>query len=103
MKVILVDAGDESKVESKADDEFKKENSERVWQYSDFEIGKPLGRGKFGNVYLAKELDSGKTVALKVCRRLLGVKKRWALITFTSLLGFCILSSHYLKEHLLNL
>ena len=25
------------------------------WSLSDFDIGKPLGRGKFGNVYLARE------------------------------------------------
>lgn len=28
---------------------------ERRWTLNDFEIGKPLGRGKFGNVYLARE------------------------------------------------
>ena len=28
---------------------------ERRWTLSDFDIGKPLGRGKFGNVYLARE------------------------------------------------
>jgi hypothetical protein len=35
-------------------------------QLSDFEIGKPLGRGKFGNVYLAREKDTKFIVALKV-------------------------------------
>lgn len=25
------------------------------WTLSDFDIGKPLGRGKFGHVYLARE------------------------------------------------
>lgn len=33
---------------------------------SDFDIGKPLGRGKFGNVYLAREKRSKYIVALKV-------------------------------------
>ncbi|GMH39555.1 hypothetical protein BSKO_07453 [Bryopsis sp. KO-2023] len=42
---------------------------ERVWQFSDFEIGRPLGRGKFGNVYLAKELETDRVVALKVLFR----------------------------------
>ena len=28
---------------------------DRRWTLSDFDIGKPLGRGKFGNVYLARE------------------------------------------------
>ena len=39
---------------------------ERRWQIGDFDIGKPLGRGKFGNVYLAREKNSKFIVALKV-------------------------------------
>ena len=35
-------------------------------QLSDFDIGKPLGKGKFGNVYLAREKKSKFIVALKV-------------------------------------
>lgn len=31
-----------------------------------FEIGRPLGKGKFGNVYLAREKKSKFVVALKV-------------------------------------
>ena len=38
----------------------------KEWQLSDFDIGKPLGRGKFGNVYLAREKNSKYIVALKV-------------------------------------
>lgn len=38
----------------------------RTWQLQDFDIGKPLGRGKFGNVYLARERNSKYIVALKV-------------------------------------
>lgn len=38
----------------------------RQWRLSDFDIGRPLGRGKFGNVYLAREKKSGYIVALKV-------------------------------------
>ena len=30
-------------------------NEEKRWVLSDFEVGKPLGRGKFGHVYLARE------------------------------------------------
>ena len=44
-------------------------NCERVIkhkQLEDFDIGKPLGRGKFGNVYLAREKQSKYIVALKV-------------------------------------
>eukprot|EP01114_Cavostelium_apophysatum_P013552 TRINITY_DN3306_c0_g1_i2.p1 TRINITY_DN3306_c0_g1~~TRINITY_DN3306_c0_g1_i2.p1 ORF type:complete len:439 (+),score=131.81 TRINITY_DN3306_c0_g1_i2:72-1388(+) len=36
------------------------------WQLDDFEIGKPLGQGKFGNVYLAREKSSKFVCALKV-------------------------------------
>lgn len=38
----------------------------RKWQLSDFDIGKPLGKGKFGSVYLAREKQSKYIVALKV-------------------------------------
>lgn len=38
----------------------------KSWELSDFDIGKPLGRGKFGNVYLAREKKSHYIVALKV-------------------------------------
>jgi hypothetical protein len=47
----------------------KKVNStpnERQWRLDDFDIGKPLGKGKFGNVYLAREKSSKYIVALKV-------------------------------------
>ncbi|XP_039828430.1 serine/threonine-protein kinase Aurora-3-like [Panicum virgatum] len=36
------------------------------WSMSDFEIGKYIGEGKFGKVYLAREKQSGYVVALKV-------------------------------------
>ena len=36
------------------------------WCIDDFEIGKPLGRGKFGHVYLAREKKSKFVVSLKV-------------------------------------
>jgi hypothetical protein len=35
------------------------------WSLEDFHIGKQLGSGKFGSVYLAKEKSSGYIVALK--------------------------------------
>jgi len=38
----------------------------RRWTLQDFEIGKPLGRGKFGKVYLARERRTKYIVALKV-------------------------------------
>jgi len=36
------------------------------WRLSDFDIGRSLGRGKFGNVYLAREKKSKFVCALKV-------------------------------------
>jgi serine/threonine protein kinase len=38
----------------------------KKWSLDDFDIGKPLGKGKFGNVYLAREKHSKYIVALKV-------------------------------------
>lgn len=38
----------------------------RPWRLDDFDIGKPLGRGRFGKVYLAREKKSKFIVALKV-------------------------------------
>lgn len=42
------------------------QKSAKKWCLNDFEIGKPLGKGKFGNVYLARERRSKYIVALKV-------------------------------------
>jgi len=36
------------------------------WTIGDFEIGAPMGRGKFGRVYLAREKTSHAVVALKM-------------------------------------
>ncbi|KAH7849680.1 hypothetical protein Vadar_021361 [Vaccinium darrowii] len=41
-------------------------HSQKQWSIQDFEIGKPLGKGKFGRVYLARELKNKFIVALKV-------------------------------------
>jgi aurora kinase len=41
----------------------------KVWHLGLFEIGKPLGKGKFGRVYLAKEKSSGFVCALKVLNK----------------------------------
>lgn len=38
----------------------------REWSLDDFEIGRPLGKGRFGNVYLAREIESKFVVAIKV-------------------------------------
>lgn len=39
------------------------------WSLNDFEIGKPLGRGKFGSVYLAREKRTKYIVAIKVLQK----------------------------------
>ena len=44
----------------------EEQRKQRPWAVEDFSLGKPLGRGKFGNVYLAREKRSGAQVALKV-------------------------------------
>ena len=36
------------------------------WTLDDFQIGRPLGKGKFGNVYLAREKKSKFIVGLKI-------------------------------------
>ncbi|KAL1223618.1 Serine/threonine-protein kinase Aurora-3 [Cardamine amara subsp. amara] len=41
-------------------------DSVKQWSLADFEIGRPLGKGKFGRVYLAREAKSKFIVALKV-------------------------------------
>nr|XP_060628057.1 aurora kinase A [Anolis sagrei ordinatus]XP_060628058.1 aurora kinase A [Anolis sagrei ordinatus]XP_060628059.1 aurora kinase A [Anolis sagrei ordinatus] len=46
--------------------ENKGEARKRQWSMDDFEIGRPLGKGKFGNVYLAREKESKFILALKV-------------------------------------
>ncbi|CAD6996449.1 unnamed protein product [Ceratitis capitata] len=52
---------------NKADNEnTATSNEKKSWSLSNFDIGKPLGRGKFGNVYLAREKESKYVVALKV-------------------------------------
>ena len=49
-------------------DPLSRPNKEK-WSISDFEIGRPLGRGKFGSVYLAREKKSKYIVALKVLKK----------------------------------
>ncbi|KAF2673695.1 kinase-like protein [Microthyrium microscopicum] len=41
----------------------------RKWNLGQFEIGRPLGKGKFGRVYLAKEKATGFVCALKVLHK----------------------------------
>jgi serine/threonine protein kinase len=43
--------------------------SQQNWTLGDFEIGRPLGTGKFGRVYLAREKKSKFIVGLKVLNK----------------------------------
>lgn len=40
--------------------------NKKVWSLINFDIGRPLGRGKFGNVYLSREKETKFVIALKV-------------------------------------
>uniref|UniRef100_A0AC35F8S5 Aurora kinase n=1 Tax=Panagrolaimus sp. PS1159 TaxID=55785 RepID=A0AC35F8S5_9BILA len=40
--------------------------TEFKWKLSDFDIGRPLGKGQFGSVYLAREKKQQHIVALKI-------------------------------------
>ncbi len=46
------------------------------WKLEDFEIGKKLGRGKFGKVYIARERKSNFIVALKLISKKQILKSR---------------------------
>lgn len=46
--------------------ESQEKESKKKWSLDNFEIGKALGKGKFGCVYLAREKQSRYVVALKV-------------------------------------
>jgi serine/threonine protein kinase len=46
--------------------EYPKGGPNNPWTLDDFEIGRPMGKGKFGSVYLARERRSKYVVALKV-------------------------------------
>ncbi|KAG0624928.1 hypothetical protein M758_2G014900 [Ceratodon purpureus] len=58
--------GSDAKVEGQDSQNEGANKGEKRWSLTDFDIGKPLGRGKFGNVYLAREKQSKYVVALKV-------------------------------------
>lgn len=59
-------AGDDKENGGASSMNTSSQKSAKKWCLNDFEIGKPLGKGKFGNVYLAREKRSKYIVALKV-------------------------------------
>ena len=59
-------------VEAKAKEQHDRDERAKKgkqWSLKDFEIGKPLGRGKFGSVYLAREKRTKYIVAIKVLQK----------------------------------
>lgn len=36
------------------------------WSLDDFDVGRPLGKGKFGNVFISREKKTKRIIALKV-------------------------------------
>uniref|UniRef100_A0A0N4ZNH7 Aurora kinase n=1 Tax=Parastrongyloides trichosuri TaxID=131310 RepID=A0A0N4ZNH7_PARTI len=52
--------------ENNQNNETGKEEKPKMWKLDNFEIGRNLGKGKFGNVYLAREKKSHFVIALKV-------------------------------------
>jgi len=54
---------------SEDDEMAQRARQGKQWCLNDFEIGKPLGRGKFGAVYLAREKQSKYIVAIKVLHK----------------------------------
>nr|XP_056719615.1 aurora kinase B [Euleptes europaea] len=53
-------------VESSSTAQEPQTEARRTFTINDFEIGRPLGKGKFGNVYLARVKETQFIVALKV-------------------------------------
>uniref|UniRef100_A0A914Z794 Aurora kinase n=1 Tax=Panagrolaimus superbus TaxID=310955 RepID=A0A914Z794_9BILA len=53
-------------VQQATGDAENNEIKKREWTILDFEVGRLLGKGRFGSVFIAKEKSSGFVVALKV-------------------------------------
>lgn len=65
-KQVKADSTETNTVTSTVNNTNKDQSQKRKWTLADFDIGKPLGKGKFGNVYLAREKISKFLVAIKV-------------------------------------
>lgn len=75
-----INTGPQNEIAEQIEKTMKEMHSKRPtnyqWQLSDFEIGTPLGRGKFGRVYLAREKNTKYMVALKMMFKSELVKER---------------------------
>jgi serine/threonine protein kinase len=66
-KKLCIDEPEEIESEELKEEEIVSETSEsREWKLKDFQMGRALGKGKFGNVYLARQRETQCDVALKV-------------------------------------
>ncbi|XP_078508141.1 aurora kinase A isoform X2 [Lissotriton helveticus] len=66
MGTVLCSGQNPKSAEPKGTDHPCDQEKKKQWCLEDFEIGRPLGKGKFGNVYLAREQQSKFILALKV-------------------------------------
>lgn len=57
---------DAKELARKIKEDMKRKGPNYKWSLKDFYIGAPLGRGKFGRVYFAKERNTGYMVAIKL-------------------------------------
>uniref|UniRef100_A0A182M5K5 Aurora kinase n=1 Tax=Anopheles culicifacies TaxID=139723 RepID=A0A182M5K5_9DIPT len=76
------DAGQPSGTNADTNQSAPQKPAKKVWTLSNFDIGRPLGRGKFGNVYLAREKETKFVIALKVL-----FKKQASILTHHAYLG----------------
>jgi len=58
-----------TKIERKSNPMYNQPPAPKQFHLGMFEIGRPLGKGKFGRVYLARERSSGFICALKVLHK----------------------------------
>ncbi|XP_076063020.1 uncharacterized protein LOC143038041 isoform X2 [Oratosquilla oratoria] len=62
-------SGTSNSVAAKPENKAKEGISGTSWSVDDFEVGRPLGRGKFGSVYMVREKKTKKILAMKVLFR----------------------------------
>ncbi|CAI2353345.1 unnamed protein product [Caenorhabditis sp. 36 PRJEB53466] len=54
-----------AEVISLTDESKPQANDENGWTLDDFDVGRPLGKGKFGNVFISREKRTRRIIALK--------------------------------------
>merc|ERR1712109_153343 len=86
-------------VKKKIHPELPKGDPKNRWTLNDFEIGRPLGKGKFGNVYLARERKSKYIVAIKLLFKSQLIKNK----VEKQLLREIEIQSHLRHPHILRL